>query len=451
MSRGNDPQKILIVEDSPVQAVLLKRLLTGQGLYAAVIAKNGRKGLEAAQTHKPDLIISDIRMPEMDGYQLCAAVRDDPLLRNTPVLILTELSDPKDIIRALKAGADNYVTKPFDEQNLFSKVRDLLSAPYVYEQGGQADKREVLFEGERHEISADPQRILNLLLSTYDNVVRQNRELVDTQEKLRLLNEQLEQMASRLKAENLRMSAELAVTRRLQQMVLPEESELEQIDGLDIAAFMQPATEVGGDYYDILQYAGRVKIGIGDITGHGLESGVLMLMVQTAIRTLLNNNITDPVRFLEIINRTIYDNLLRIRSERNLSLCLLDYENGVLRLSGQHEDVLVVRKNGEIEKIDTFDLGFTVGLEEDISAYVAQREIRLSAGDGIVLYTDGITEATDRNENLFGQDRLCEVISQNWSASAKEIQQAVVANVREHIGEQEVYDDITLLVLKQQT
>jgi len=106
-----------------------------------------------------------------------------------------------------------------------------------------------------------------------------------------------------LRAENMRMSAELSVTRRLQQMVLPTNQELKAVAGLDIAGFMEPTDEIGGDYYDVLQHDGRILFGIGDVTGHGLESGVLMLMAQTAVRTLLENGETDPVRFLNTLLR----------------------------------------------------------------------------------------------------------------------------------------------------
>jgi len=99
-------------------------------------------------------------------------------------------------------------------------------------------------------------------------------------------NQEISALNEKLKAENFRLSAELEVTKQLQQMILPKQEELDSIEGLDIAGFMEPADEVGGDYYDVLQQDGRVKIGIGDVTGHGLESGVLMLMVQTAVRTL---------------------------------------------------------------------------------------------------------------------------------------------------------------------
>lgn len=263
-----------------------------------------------------------------------------------------------------------------------------------------------------------------------------------------------------LKEENLRMSAELEVTRQLQQMVLPKKEELLQVDGLEIAGFMEPADEVGGDYYDVLQHNGHVKIGIGDVTGHGLESGVLMLMVQMAVRTLLVNGVSDPEIFLTVLNHVVYDNIRRIETEKNLTLSLLDYQplpttqkqnekGGILRLTGQHEDVLLVRKEGNVELIDTFELGFMIGVKPDISALVSQMEILLQPGDGIVLYTDGITEAQNIEEEQYGIERLCDVVSQHWQNSALDIQEAIVADVRQYIGEQHVFDDITVLVLKQ--
>jgi predicted ATPase/serine phosphatase RsbU (regulator of sigma subunit)/tRNA A-37 threonylcarbamoyl transferase component Bud32 len=283
-----------------------------------------------------------------------------------------------------------------------------------------------------------------LLYHTLEQKVEERTaQLATANEEITLLNE-------RLKEENLRMSAELDVAKQLQQMVLPKEKELEGIEQLDIAGFMAAAEEVGGDYYDVLQYQDRLKIGIGDVTGHGLESGVLMLMVQTAVRTLLVSEINDPKVFLNCLNRVIYDNIKRIESDKNLTLSLLDYKNGEVQLVGQHEEVLVVRKNAEIERLNTIDLGFMVGVMPNIAKTVSHDEIHLEQGDGIVLYTDGITEAHNPEMTLYGIERLCEVVSQYWHLSAKAIQQAVIADVRAFIGEQQVYDDITLLVLKQQ-
>jgi phosphoserine phosphatase RsbU/P len=262
-------------------------------------------------------------------------------------------------------------------------------------------------------------------------------------------NEEITRLNDRLKAENIRMAAELAVTRQLQQMILPKESELDSIEQLDISGFMESATEVGGDYYDVLQQEGRIKIGIGDVTGHGLESGVLMIMVQTAVRTLLTSNETDPIKFLNVLNRTIYDNVQRMNSDKNLTLVVLDYQEGRLRLSGQHEEIIMVRAGGILECIDTVDLGFPLGLIENIDDFVSYADVQLNPGDVVVLYTDGIPEAENMNGELYGLGRLCEVIKQNWQRSAAEIRQAAIADVRRHIGAQTIYDDITLVVLKQ--
>lgn len=276
-----------------------------------------------------------------------------------------------------------------------------------------------------------------------------NSDLQNSFTQLAAANQEITMLNQRLQSENLRMSAELAVTRQLQQMILPKEQELKQIAGLEIAGFMEPADEVGGDYYDVLQHNGSVKIGIGDVTGHGLESGVLMIMVQTAVRTLLANDENDPRRFLSTINQVIYDNARRMNSNKNLSLALLDYQAGQLKLSGQHEEILVVRANGEIERIDTIDLGFFLGLVPDISEFIAQAEVQLQSGDGVILYTDGITEAENEAKECYSLERLCQVVSKHWSQSAAEIRQAIVADVQAHIGQQKIYDDITLLVLKQ--
>ncbi|MEM6752809.1 MAG: SpoIIE family protein phosphatase [Cyanobacteria bacterium P01_C01_bin.38] len=262
-------------------------------------------------------------------------------------------------------------------------------------------------------------------------------------------NSQILQLNERLQADNMRLKSELDATRRLQQMILPKSSELESVEGLDIAGYMEPADEVGGDYYDVLNLDGKIKIGIGDVTGHGLESGMLMLMVQTAVRTLQEVDENNPVRFMDILNRTIYKNIQRMDSGKNLTLSLIDYSNGELKLTGQHEEVILARSNGEVELLDTTDLGFPIGLDDEIADFVDEQKVQLDAGDVAVLFTDGITEAEDIHGNLYGIEKLCEVIKQNRHLSAAGIKDAVIEDVRSHIGLQEVFDDITLLVLKQ--
>jgi PAS domain S-box-containing protein len=287
-------------------------------------------------------------------------------------------------------------------------------------------------------------------------ISRDITDLKQMQATLEKANAEISTLNERLKAENLRMEAELDVTRRLQQMLLPTEEELRQIENLDIAGFMQPADEVGGDYYDVLQHNGALKIGIGDVTGHGLESGVVMLMLQTAVRTLQTSGVEDPVYFLDILNRLLHANLQRMNVDKSMTLALLDYNagcleaSGQLRLSGQHEQLIVIRRGGKVELIDTIDLGFPLGIEDGITRFVREMPpVELKPGDGVVLYSDGITEAENESEKFYGLERLCQVVSAHWEKPAEAIKDAVVTDVREFIGQQKVYDDLTLLVVKQ--
>lgn len=246
------------------------------------------------------------------------------------------------------------------------------------------------------------------------------------------------------------MSAELDLLKQMQQLILPKPAELAAIAQLDIAGFMEPADEVGGDYYDVLFNDGVVTLCIGDVTGHGLESGIVMVMAQAAVRTLKEVQESDPVRFLDTLNRTIYKNIQRMNSDKNLTLALLNYASGKVSISGQHEETIVVRKGGKIERINMMDLGFPIGLEEDISAFIGHVSVDLEPGDGVVLYTDGIPEARNSRKQFYGTERLYAVVSQNWHLSAENIKQAAIADLREFIGQAKVFDDITLLVLKQQ-
>lgn len=319
---------------------------------------------------------------------------------------------------------------------------------------GHLDSRvNVQAENELGDVAQSFNQMAGRLQEAFTDLEAANTELEHRVEQrtleLKQANAEITKLNDQLKAENVRLGTELEVARRLQQMILPKANELEQIPGLDIAGFMESAEEIGGDYYDVLQHNGSIKIGIGDVTGHGLSSGVLMLMVQTAVRTLLIHNETDPIKFLTTLNRTIYDNVQRMNSHKNLTLTLLDYQAGMLRLSGQHEELIVVRADGTIERIDTIDLGFPLGLERDISAFISETNISLNSHDIAVLYTDGVVEAMNSRREQYGLERFCQILQQSAHKSAREIQQAVIEDVWRHVEGEKQQDDITLVVLKQ--
>ncbi|WP_407275941.1 SpoIIE family protein phosphatase [Halothiobacillus sp. DCM-1] len=269
-------------------------------------------------------------------------------------------------------------------------------------------------------------------------------------------NERIQQLNQSLRADNQRMRTELDVARKIQHMIVPGSHEISSVPTLDIAAYMEPAEEVGGDYYDILQHDGQVCIGIGDVTGHGLESGLVMLMTQSAVRTLITLNETDPVRLMNTLNRTLFNNMQRMRSEKNLTLSLLHYQpdpqhtgQGQLRIIGQHESVLIIRADGQFQDIDTLELGMPIGMIDDIAQFIAAAVVTLNTGDAVVLYTDGITEAANAAHELFGSNRLKQTLLAHHQQPAEAIKTAVIEAVRAHIGAQALYDDLTLIVLKQ--
>jgi PAS domain S-box-containing protein len=201
---GNDSPDsrtdILIVEDSLLEAELLRRILVKAG-YQVKQAKNGREGLQALGEHPCALVISDIQMPLMDGYELCRAIRNDEKLWNIPVILMSVLSEAEDIIRALDVGADSYLTKPYIEASLLARIHSLLDIPIGRNRLEERRTEQVEYNGKHYTITVDNRQMLNLLLSVYDSTLSQNRELVSIQNQLNLLNDSLEDQVRKRTAE----------------------------------------------------------------------------------------------------------------------------------------------------------------------------------------------------------------------------------------------------------
>ncbi len=181
--------EILIVEDSPTQAIRLQAVLEKRG-YRVTAARNGKIALDALAKLRPIAVISDIQMPEMDGYELCRRIKADPQIAFIPVILLTTLSAPQDIIHGLECGADNFVVKPYDEDFLFSRLDTALSnrdAGATNATGGIP----VHFAGQRYTIRSSRRQILHLLLSTYETAVKTNESLIAAQEALKAAQEKL--------------------------------------------------------------------------------------------------------------------------------------------------------------------------------------------------------------------------------------------------------------------
>jgi len=184
---------ILIVEDSPTQAEQLIYLLEKHH-YSVIGANNGLHALSVLEQYEPKVIITDIVMPEMDGYEFCRRVKNQHLNEEIPVILLTSLSNPEDVIEGLECGADNFITKPYPVDYLLSHVEQIIATRKLHKTERVRIGVEIMFAGKRRFITADQQQMLTLLISTYEAAVIRNRELLNTQEELQTLNETLEEM-----------------------------------------------------------------------------------------------------------------------------------------------------------------------------------------------------------------------------------------------------------------
>ena len=188
----NDKKEILFLEDSELQAQILTKILTKKG-YAVTHAKDGLEGLYALMESRPHLIISDVWMPGMNGYEFCSAVKNDPKLRDIPIILLTSLSNMKDIVNGLNAGADHYLTKPYSETLLLSMVESILFQEALPASGSGKENFEVRVKEKIIRVASSPRQVLNFLFSTYENFLSQNRSLLHARQELKRVNDTLEE------------------------------------------------------------------------------------------------------------------------------------------------------------------------------------------------------------------------------------------------------------------
>lgn len=243
------PSTVLVVEDSAVQAELLRRALDGAG-YRVIVAGDGAAGLALAREQHPDAIVSDINMPLLDGYGMCRALRADAAFQRTPVILLTMLSDPQDVIRGLNAGADAYLTKPCNMTSLLARLAQLLAHPPLAAPASAAGKAEVRLGETIHTVEASMPRILSLLISTYQNAVLQNEELAAAEQALEDANLHLEQNV-------LQKTAQLLQSEQRFRALIENGNDLVALlDADGVMTYVSPAvTRTGG--YQVAELLGK--------------------------------------------------------------------------------------------------------------------------------------------------------------------------------------------------
>ncbi|HEX3902279.1 MAG TPA: substrate-binding domain-containing protein [Polyangia bacterium] len=262
----------------------------------------------------------------------------------------------------------------------------------------------------------------------------------------RLVARLVEEATRRQVAERERLEKEMEIATRIQTSILPRDV---TVAGLEIAASMRTATEVGGDYYDVIPVEGGCWIGIGDVAGHGLGTGLVMLMMQSGIGVLARK-IPDasPREILLALNAMLVDNVrTRLGQREHATLTLLRYRlDGSLAFAGAHEEILIRRAaTGRCERLAT--PGPWVGAKRDIEAGTVESTAQLLPGDLLVLYTDGLIEAMGRDgRERFGTDRLAELVEKHGASPPLMVRDALLGALDAFA--EKLDDDVTLLVAR---
>jgi sigma-B regulation protein RsbU (phosphoserine phosphatase) len=242
-----------------------------------------------------------------------------------------------------------------------------------------------------------------------------------------------------------RLEREMEIATRIQTSILPARLEM---PGYSLAASMETASEVGGDYYDVIPTEHGGWLGIGDVAGHGLPAGLVMLMVQSAASVLVRANPTDePSALVTRLNTFLFENVrTRLAQDEHVTFTLLRCsEDGEVVFAGAHEEIVVWRKStGKSERITT--PGAWLGVVESIGHATGDHTERLQPGDLMLLYTDGLTEAMDGDRNQYGMDRLCARLESLADRPVEEIVEGVRSDVDAWSVER--VDDVTLLVAR---
>jgi len=217
---------------------------------------------------------------------------------------------------------------------------------------------------------------------------------------------------------------------------------------------MIPATEMGGDYYDIISTDNGTWILLGDVTGHGVGSAMVMFMVQSIMTTLINSNaVSTPAQLLYEANRILCQNMRRLEEARPLTIVALHTVDGIrYTYCGSHEPLLVLRKDSAtIETLSVDHFPFGIGMVEEMTAdEFGMGTFGLSHGDILYIGTDGITEAAQNgryNQGTFGEDGLCDFIVDNRSIPMAQFTQDLVSLLRRYTNNT-FHDDITLIAAR---
>jgi phosphoserine phosphatase RsbU/P len=387
---------ILVVDDVSANLQVLTGMLKDRG-YKVRPVPNGKLALLAARKAPPDLILLDINMPEMNGYEVCQHLKADESLKGIPIIFISALNENLDKIKAFAIGGVDYITKPFQMEELHARV--------------------------------------------------------ETHLKLSRLQIELEETNERLAKANSRMSRDLKAAARIQETFLPHE--VPHVPGTDFAWIYQPCDELAGDGLNVIPLGdGKFGLYVLDVSGHGVASALLSVTLSRLLSppsepsSILvsdagnseRHKLTPPAEVAARLNR-LFPFDPATEQFATMVYGILNSATGEFRyVSAGHPGPVYLPFGDDPLILESH--GYPIGLADD--AY-EERSVRLGAGDRLYLYSDGVPEAMDPVGKLFGDARLLATIGQGRSETLKDSVAALLGKVATWNGSAGFQDDISIL------
>jgi sigma-B regulation protein RsbU (phosphoserine phosphatase) len=380
-----EKMKILVVDDERLNINVLVELLKPN--YKMMAAINGQQAIKAANSASPpDLILLDIMMPEMDGYEVCAQLKSDPNTKDIPIIFVTAMGKEESETKGLDLGAADYLPKPISPAIVEARVRTQLALKKNHEE----------------------------LKNAY--------RLIETQKK--------------------RMQTELDVGRDIQLAMVPKIFPSNAV--FDIHARLEPAREVGGDFYDVFSIdEEHICLCVGDVSGKGVPAALFMAMAKTLIKSRATTDSSTASIVTHVNDELSIDNdgCLFV----TLYVCILNTQTGVLLTTNAgHNPPLIRTATGEIKALKRLDGPVVAALEE--FAY-KEGTFQLNNGDSLLMFTDGVTEADTEDGQFFGDPRLEKLFAERTTGKAEDFVAEIFNQVHQFEGENRQADDITVLVM----
>jgi serine phosphatase RsbU (regulator of sigma subunit) len=393
---------ILIVDDQAANVALLEQMLAGAGYTSVASTQNPREVCALQRANRYGLILLDLQMPGMDGFQVMEGLKDIDKDDYLPILVIT--AQPGHKLRALQAGAKDFISKPFDLAEVLTRVRNMLEV-----------------------------RLLHVESKNHSAVLEQTvRDLESSREVIRLKTLQERQQREK----------ELVLAQQTQESLLPRF--MPEFENFHIHAFNSPTRYVGGDFYDFRQLSSGEWAGVlADVSGKGMYAGLLSSMVLGALSMEFRSR-TDPREILNRVNALVCEKSLPSQFV-TLFLFLLSPDGIGQFISAGHNTAYVFR--AATETIDELaSESCVLGVFECVS--YPSRAFHLDKGDILVVYSDGLIDAQNHQDEFFGEERLRRIIHQEAPAGSQALEKQLLTAIEEFTHGTPQTDDITFLVVE---